>query len=273
MKLQYLGTAAAEAMPALFCECENCKKARALGGRNIRTRSQAIIDDAILLDFPCDTYFHSIANNIDISKIKHLFITHSHQDHFYSDDLKCLYYGFSKAPENYVLTVYGSDEIRNEVEAIANGTDRLEYKKMEPYKPFKVGEYTVTALKAVHGTANPYIYLIEKGGKAMLYAHDTDFFSDETWDYLIKAKPKLNFVSLDCTNCTLPHGDFYGHMGIDENVKCKAKLLELGLIDQNTLVVVNHFSHNGTNSVYDELVPIAEKHGMQVSYDGMVVEF
>lgn len=58
MKIQYLGTAAAEGIPAIFCECDTCKKARSLGGRNIRTRSQAIIDENVLIDFPADTYMH-----------------------------------------------------------------------------------------------------------------------------------------------------------------------------------------------------------------------
>ena len=51
MKIQFLGTAAAEGFPAIFCNCEYCNKARELKGKNIRTRSQAIIDDKILLDF------------------------------------------------------------------------------------------------------------------------------------------------------------------------------------------------------------------------------
>ena len=55
MKIKYLGTAAAEAVPAPFCECEICERAREKGGRNIRTRSQAVIDDRILIDFCADT--------------------------------------------------------------------------------------------------------------------------------------------------------------------------------------------------------------------------
>ena len=273
MNLKFLGTAAAEAMPALFCECENCKKARTLGGKNVRTRSQAIIDGKLLIDFPCDTYHHILQNNIDLSQINHLFITHSHQDHFYPEDLACLNMGFSHPAQNYVLTVYGSQDIECDMQNIIPQTNgQLTYKKIEPFKPFKVLDYTVTALKAYHGTEHPYIYLVSDGKKTLLYAHDTDYFLDETWDYLIKTKPHINLVSLDCTNCTLDHGDYYGHMGIDENVKCRDKLLELGLIDNNTKVIVNHFSHNGTNSVYDEMVPIAKKHSFLVSYDSMQIE-
>lgn len=273
MKLKYLGTAAAEAMPALFCECKNCKKARELGGRNVRTRSQAIIDGKLLIDFPCDTYHHILQNNIDLAKISNLFITHSHPDHFCPEELAYLQPGFSHPKDEYFLTVYGSEEIEDAMnQIVAKTAGKVVYKKIEPFKPFNVQDYTVTALKAVHGTSNPYIYLIEKQGEAVLYAHDTDYFHNETWEYLKSKKPYLNIVSLDCTNCTLPHGDYYGHMGIDENVKCKDTLIELGLIDDKSKVIVNHFSHNGTHSVYDELVPIAQKFGLVVSYDGLEIE-
>ena len=48
MKITYLGTAAAEAIPALFCNCEWCRRAAANGGKDVRTRSQALIDDCLL---------------------------------------------------------------------------------------------------------------------------------------------------------------------------------------------------------------------------------
>ena len=86
MKLKYLGTAAAEGIPALFCECEVCKKSREKGGRNIRTRSQAIVDDTLLIDFPADTYMHALNNGIDLTYINHCIVTHAHADHFYPLD-------------------------------------------------------------------------------------------------------------------------------------------------------------------------------------------
>ncbi len=65
MKIRYLGTAAAEGIPAIFCDCEVCRKSRELGGRNFRTRSQAIIDDTLLIDFPSDTYAHFLNYNLN----------------------------------------------------------------------------------------------------------------------------------------------------------------------------------------------------------------
>ena len=85
MKLKFLGTAAAEAAPALFCDCDYCEKARKAGGKNIRTRSQSVINDELLIDFPADTYLHVLHQGLPLHKIYHCIITHSHQDHFYMD--------------------------------------------------------------------------------------------------------------------------------------------------------------------------------------------
>ena len=76
MEIQYLGTAAAEGWPALFCNCEICKKAAIKRGKNIRTRSQAIIDKKILIDFPQDSYMHMLQYGIDMPNIQTLLITH-----------------------------------------------------------------------------------------------------------------------------------------------------------------------------------------------------
>jgi phosphoribosyl 1,2-cyclic phosphodiesterase len=43
MKIQFLGTTAFEGIPSLFCQCTTCKKARSLGGKNIRSRTSVLI--------------------------------------------------------------------------------------------------------------------------------------------------------------------------------------------------------------------------------------
>ena len=66
MKIKYLGTAAAEGWPALFCDCPSCQKARELGGKNIRTRAQAVVDGRLLIDFGPDTYLHVIRDGLKL---------------------------------------------------------------------------------------------------------------------------------------------------------------------------------------------------------------
>ena len=55
MKLKYLGTAAAEGIPALFCRCEMCAYARKAGGKEIRRRAGALLDGTLKLDFGPDS--------------------------------------------------------------------------------------------------------------------------------------------------------------------------------------------------------------------------
>jgi len=74
VKIKFLGTAAAEGWPGIFCECDVCMKARELKGKNIRTRSSCIIDDKYMVDFPPDTYMHVLNNGLMLSKIEYLFI-------------------------------------------------------------------------------------------------------------------------------------------------------------------------------------------------------
>lgn len=81
MKIKYLGTGAFEGMPALFCGCEVCKRARAAGGKNIRSRSQALVNDELLLDFNADTCMHFQRYGLDLGKVRACLITHSHCDH------------------------------------------------------------------------------------------------------------------------------------------------------------------------------------------------
>ena len=51
MKIQILGTAAYERVPALFCGCTTCVYARTHGGKNIRTQAQTLINEDLLVDF------------------------------------------------------------------------------------------------------------------------------------------------------------------------------------------------------------------------------
>jgi phosphoribosyl 1,2-cyclic phosphate phosphodiesterase len=118
VKLTFNGTAAAEGFPAVFCECKYCKKARELGGKNIRTRSSCLINEEYLIDFPPDTYMHTLYGSLKLSNVKHVIITHHHKDHFAPDDLFMSYPPFAYPDENsyiYIINIgekyllYGHD--------------------------------------------------------------------------------------------------------------------------------------------------------------------
>lgn len=274
MKLRYLGTAAAEGIPALFCACERCKRARELGGKNIRTRSQALLDDTLLIDYPPDSFAHMRDYGIDLSEIHDCVITHAHEDHLYPLDFEYLQWGFSHPIEGgRGFTVYGSEDVMAEMAKRPEKTrEYLHGQYLAPYTPTDVNGYTVTALKAYHGTEHPYIYQISRDGKNLLYAHDTDIFPEETWDYLIARGEKFGLVSLDCTaGSTVIR--YHGHMCLSRNIEVRDRMAANGLCDEKTKFVLNHFSHNGANACYDDMVPIAAAEGFLVSCDGMEIEF
>lgn len=273
MKLQYLGTAAAEGFPSMFCGCDSCRRAKKAGGKNIRTRSQAIIDDKLLIDFPADTYLHMLYNGLDLNYIQSVLVTHAHADHFYPSDFENRIEGYAHIPEDAprTITVYGSAAVGRRMKSLVDRSrGKIAFEELLPYEAYVIDGYSVTPLLADHDPASgALIYLIGDGKSNLLYAHDTGYFPEETWHHLENFRCRLARVSIDCTGGL---GAQYksGHMGTEACCETRDRLIEIGRADQNTAFCLNHFSHNG-KSTYDDLAGPAEKMGFDVSYDGKVV--
>ena len=272
MKLTYLGTAAAEGMPGVFCNCEYCKEARRLGGKNIRTRSQAIINDDLLIDLPADTYSHFLNNNIEGDKIKYLLVTHSHQDHFYPDDLRMRRDVYAHDMRVDKLQVYcgeGTADKIDKSDILEFGT--IECNLLKPFDKVDIGGYTVTALPARHYHGDGALFYIIEGEKTILYAHDTGYFYDEVFEYIKENKIVFDLASFDCTNVDIPINDEGSHMGIENINRVVGLLREMGAVTDETKMVINHFSHNGA-PLHHKLEERVGEYGYIVSYDGMSVE-
>ena len=272
MKITWLGTAAGEAWPGVFCDCEMCKKARSLGGKNIRTRSQTLINDDFLIDLPPDNYLHTLYYGLDLGKVKTLVFTHSHSDHCYPSDLGLLREPFSHTYPGQ-LQVYGNDSVEKRVIAetgsLGGEHERYQFHRIMPNETVVTNGYTVTALRAVHAKNETCLYYhIAQGDTAILYAHDTGAFTEENLDTLSQQLHPLKLVSLDCT--MQQNRDGKNHMGLLDAAEQKDRLLKLGLADENTIFVVNHFSHNG-GWLHEELTEKAAAFGMIASYDGMSI--
>ena len=77
MKITYFGTGGGAGVPEIFCSCRVCEVARQRRGRDIRTRSQAAINDDLIIDFPVDTFLHTLHGGLDMRKYHHVLITHT----------------------------------------------------------------------------------------------------------------------------------------------------------------------------------------------------
>lgn len=278
MKIKYLGTGAAERVPAIFCKCAICKNARKKGGREIRTQSQALIDDGqLLIDFPGDSYLHSIIEKVDFNDIDNLLITHWHSDHFYGEDLAYRMDGYSNGLTNQ-LKVYGSSFVKKFYDRAFDleeeqDPDRIIYHTLSPYHVYQVGTYQVFPLPAMHGhlKADCLIYAIKDSqGKTILYAHDTGYPSAQVFDYLQEQKIHFDLVSLDCT--TQMQKPLKIHMNLAQNVKFKEELITRNIADESTIFVANHFSHNG-KTTYEALNEISKQYNIITAFDGLELSF
>lgn len=275
MKLTYLGTAAAEGIPCAFCSCDTCQEARRLGGRNLRTRSQALIDDGLLLDWGADTYLHTLYGGLDLRRVHTCLITHTHCDHLYPEELENRRPDFALLEKEFPLTVCGSAEtaalLRERLGDAFLDTGRVVVQTVEPFTPFSVQGYTVIPLPAQHGTAQPLVYIVQKDDRALLYAHDTSSFDEPTWEWLSHSGLHCGLVSLDCTAGVVSIS-YRGHMNFERDAAFVERLRQAGVIDCRTRLIANHFSHNGHIN-YDSALEPAVNGGLEISYDGMTVEF
>lgn len=275
MKIRILGTAAAEGIPGMFCVCDTCQKTRAAGGRNLRTRSQAIVDDALLIDFGPDTLAHTLNGSLQLHKVEHMLITHAHCDHLHVDGLENRMEGYCTIPDKKPMHVYATarslELMRERCERTPKIYDAFCFHEVKPFEPFKAGEYDVTPLRADHdATTDPVIYLITQNGKTFFYATDTGYFTEDTLAYLKENVSHIDAIALDCTAMLLP-GWKHSHLGLDTCAELAEHLKALGVINDETKIYMHHFSHNG-GATHDEFVPLAEKHGFGVTYDSMEIE-
>ncbi len=268
MKIHFLGTSAAEGFPAMFCRCPHCAKARELGGKNIRTRSSAIIDDTLKIDFPPDTLHHVLRDRIDLGLVKDLFVTHTHLDHLRAEDLGMRLPVYAHGLD-HPLRVYGHDAVvRKCREAVGwPGEEHMVIRRIAPFETIGTETALVTALPANHDSDETcLLFFIEKDGKSVFYGHDTGLLPDETWAWL--ATRKLDLAILDCTNGKLPFTG--GHLNIDAVLGIRNRLRKEGTLQNGGQTVVTHFSHN-IGLLHDDLTAIFDEEDIIVAYDGMVM--
>lgn len=275
MKLTYLGTGGGAGIPELFCSCEICQNARTVQGRELRSRSMALINDDLCIDLPCDARSSMLAHHVDPRKLKYFLVTHNHYDHFMPDN-------FINRPadvqqmELYISLGSGeafADRCSKLRGTAANGLRPINLPRICFFSPFEtawVGRYTVTAIPANHDKAIECLnYIISDGESTILWLHDTGILLQETWDYLKEHKMKFNFISMDCS---FPRGtnSKTEHMDIQQCKELADTLWSMGYMRENALVYLSHIGHN-VNATYQDLALEASRCNLHVAYDGLQI--
>ena len=271
MKLLLLGTAAAEGWPAPFCDCDACSEARRRGGPNLRSRSGALVDDALKIDYNADTVLHMQRAGRSLAKVRTLLFTHQHSDHIIPPELQWASGVFTRTPPPEPIAVYGNEEVVGMLQkAFADPLkSNLDLHVLQPLAPVTTpaGE-EVLPLPADHAPG-ALLLRITRGGKTLFYGHDSGLYPEETLAALGDG-PKLDIALLDCTSGGQETRN-RGHMDVRGVVQMVDELRRRGAITDTTRVIATHFSHNG-GLLHEELVRRFVPHGIEVAYDGMVVD-
>lgn len=282
MVITFLGTAAAEGYPNPFCSCENCERARALGGPSLRKRSAVLINDDLLIDLGPDLVAASLIHGLSLARLRYCLQTHAHSDHL--DPSYFLHrspeYGVPAAPRlHFYASTATVQRVARSLEADLapaglldpEAGDRLNLTlhQIEPLESFTAGPYQVTPFPANHDpTAGPLLYAIVAGGRSLFYATDTAPLPEETWRALHRRHLRFDVLVLDHTYGYVEEAS--DHLNAWQFIEHVARMREEGLLADDARVFATHLAHE-TNPPHPELADIAARHGYEVAHDGLQV--
>lgn len=281
----FYGTSAAEGIPSPFCSCDVCENARKVGGKEIRTRTMFRIDDEHSIDLGADSYCQALKYG-DLTKLKHVLVTHTHEDHFdfMMFNVRKMARVRPAEPLHYYLTdkAYDMVDFYCSNRPILKGTMQqliddgvVAFHKLEFLQTYKIGQLTVTPLRGSHfGNMgeNAANYLIElPDGRKLYYGLDTGAYYDETYDYL--KGQKLDILISECTFGLTTGREPEGHLDAFSCMDTFARLYALEAITDQTQIYLTHINHY--TSTHAQLVDWFAKQStpypITVTYDGFVV--
>lgn len=276
MLLKYLGTGASEGIPSLYCKCSVCENARKKGGKEFRSRTGFLLDGKIAIDFPPDSYMNLNRFGVDFATIEHLLISHTHEDHYYPDDI------VMRTPRTIEgiapkLTLYGNENVKKRLYAVSFFSEYVlnfvDVKTIYCEQTYDIAGYRITPFYTEHMlTEDAMVFVIQKDGKAYLHAVDSTELSDRVYEFLKNHQIVINAASFDCTFGSLKD-EFYGHMNIWQNIRVRDKLREIGCLADDAQCFCTHISHYSGVDTHERLNAIALENGLQVAYDGLEISF
>ncbi|MDD5727288.1 MAG: MBL fold metallo-hydrolase, partial [Victivallales bacterium] len=139
------------------------------------------------------------------------------------------------------------------------------------WEPIEIVEekMTFTPIPANHAlNENAFIFAVNTGGKQILIGNDSAYFKEEIWERLVRFR--FDIVILDDTGCGLDINADGIHMGGKYVLDTVTRMQNSAIADEETIFVVNHFSHNGKMN-HDELEAYFNPCGIQVAFDGMTL--
>ncbi|MCH8274531.1 MAG: hypothetical protein IH851_07060 [Armatimonadetes bacterium] len=268
MRVLLTGTGAADGIPGLFSGSRVSEHARLAGGKDVRSRSSAVVDGVLRIDLGPDTLSQVHRFGLKSREWKNILVTHSDDDHFAPSELQYLFPPFTD--EGATLpAVYGNRAVLDRLSDAFDKAERLTKHLLKSYETVRVGDYEVTPIRAYHKLDEDSLNLIIKEDKTFLYASDTGVYRDETWEFL--QGRRFDAAVIECTD-GFNAAEYLGHLSAQELLDVVARLREMGCLDEESIVCTTHHGHCGM-ATHSELEEFLTPHGVQVGYDGKVLDF
>lgn len=276
MELLFLGTGAAEGYPPVYAQNQGRKIWGQTSGRDLRLRSALRIGKRYQIDISPDNHVQNFLHGVDMHFVEDILITHTHCDHFnfnqVADKSMARNHGNGKkihlhmTPSAAAWTrkveqfFVDNSNISNE-EKVSRATD-FPIHTIDYFTKTKVGELEVEVIKGNHlaygedeASANYIITLPNQ--KKFLYATDTGYYTEETWNYL-KGKT-IDTLIIESTWGNTRREEFPdGHLDCFSCVKVFERMEELGVLSRNTPIYLTHINphhtlnHSGLQEYYDQ---------------------
>ena len=249
MEIRFLGTGAAEGIPAINCDCDHCTRAREEGGRLVRERSAMLFQLPgynMLVEAPPD--IRDLINKHQVHNLQGILVTHDTYSHI--GGIK--EFEWWPKPLDFLAEPSQFQVIREE-----HWTERLEelmfYIPYYPGAALDFGRFSLVPFAARRRSV--FGLSIRSDGKQIIYASST---LSRLTNYARSLMAGADVLIVNTPTFRPPKDD---HITVIEAIELK-KQVEAG---QLILTYINHH-----NRPHDELeAHVAELEGVTVAYDGM----
>lgn len=270
VELLLLGTAAAEAWPAPFCECHGCRRARELKGPNLRLRSGALIDNDLKIDFGPDTVAQMQTLSRDLSAVRTILFTHEHGDHLCTTELEWASRPYTLTPPTRTIEVFGNARVLSEIRRLFPDPAalNLDLRLLEPLKEVNTAAGDLVLPLPANHAPDALLLRIVRGTTTILYGHDSGIYPTQTLDALSRG-PRIDIGLFDCTYGPQPSNN-QNHMNIAGVIQMVSELRSRGALAPRARCIATHFSHGG-GALHEELLLAFADHQIEVAFDGMKI--
>jgi phosphoribosyl 1,2-cyclic phosphate phosphodiesterase len=269
MKVRLLGTSACEGIPALFCCCDVCNHAREVGGKEIRSRSSALVDGALKIDLGPDTLCQIHRDRLNATAWDNVVFTHSDDDHFAIRELQYLLPPFLNG-HGPKFALGGNDVVLHRIASELAQSELLRTFCLSSFDTSRVGSYDLTGIRAGHLEREDALNLIVDDGKSrFLYATDTGWWPEATWKFLSAMAAPIDLLVIDCSHGMVKN-EYPGHLDVEEVLQARDKLVKIGALRPDSMVVTTHHDHRG-GATHERLTELLEPQGVVPGYDGMEI--